>query len=371
MRRDRRAAVLIGLWAGCALAVAAAAVVAPARVDAVAPAPLDLLVGWTLLVAGVACFRSPTGAALLTAAGGIWVAVGLAPLADGAWGSAIPRLALVPTALLLLAAALLPRERLAGPAAWGQAVALVGTAALGGAGVTTWAMAAMGVVALWAPIARAGARRRVRPGDQAATAQFGGGAGILLVGVLVATGTGAPELAVDLHASVMIGLTIAVAWQLARPAVAPTEGLELGEPLGIGRALGELVGTGPIEVVFPTRDGGWVDPAGNGVDVEPSGAAVRDQDGSLLAVVSPAWRSIDDPEPAVRRFLAAASRGGELRATLRSQAVDIERSRGRLEEATDSERQRLAARIDAGPADAWRPSAGAPGGRGAKEHPVR
>ena len=345
MRRDRRTALLIGLWAACVVVIGGAAVLVPARADAVAPSPLDLMVGWTLLVAGLACFRSATAAVLLTAAGVTWVAVGLAALIDGPLGSGLPRLALAPTAFLLLIVALLPRGRLAGPLAWGQALVLIAVTAIGGAGADAYAMAVLGSTVLVPSVARTNRRHR----DRSGTVQLLVGGGILLAGVLVSTGVGAPELAVDIHASVMIGGATAVAWQLARPAAIPAEALELGEPLSIGRALGEMVGTGPVEVAFPTHDGSWIDPAGDQVQPDPSRGEVLDHDGSLLAAVHPVWWSIRKPDPAVRRFLAAAARGGGLRASLRSQAREVERSRGRLQEATDSERQRLAARINAGP----------------------
>ena len=299
MRRDRRTALLIGLWAACVVVIGGAAVLVPARADAVAPSPLDLMVGWTLLVAGLACFRSATAAVLLTAAGVTWVAVGLAALIDGPLGSGLPRLALAPTAFLLLIVALLPRGRLAGPLAWGQALVLIAVTAIGGAGADAYAMAVLGSTVLVPSVARTNRRHR----DRSGTVQLLVGGGILLAGVLVSTGVGAPELAVDIHASVMIGGATAVAWQLARPAAIPAEALELGEPLSIGRALGEMVGTGPVEVAFPTHDGSWIDPAGDQVQPDPSRGEVLDHDGSLLPRSTPSGGRSGNP---TRRYAGSS-----------------------------------------------------------------
>jgi signal transduction histidine kinase len=333
----RRAALLTVL-----AAVAVAALLVPVLEHAIVPGPGDLGVGWSLLAGAVLASRRPWVAGCLALAGVLWVAVGLAPLGPAFLEDPVTRLALVPTALLVCAAAGLSpgRDRRLVLAASGLAVAM---AAVGGAGAARTALVGIAVAALVVPVGTA------RRATATTAVQAAVGAGLALVGLEVAGVVDPPtDLAVAVQLLVLAGGALGVGWWAGSGV---TLGARLGpeDPLELGRALGRALGTDDVTLVFPDGSGGWLDPAGR--PSEPGDAAydVTEASGRVLARSRPALVVERNLVPDLHRFLRAAGDGARLRAALRDRAGQVARSQDRLVTAAEDERRRLVSRLEAGP----------------------
>ncbi len=349
MRSDRSTAVLTIVVGLAAVAFAIAGIWIPHRRGVPLPTSGDVLVGWTLLAAGVVTLRRvPTIAGVLLTAGVSWVAIGLAPLLGSTPAELLLRAALVPTALVAVAALLLPAGRLGGMWNLSAVTAVLVVAVLAGAGRSRFAIAGMGAIAVVAAAVRV---RRLRSARAARTIA-GVGAAMAAAGLVAAIPVGSAWFAANVHALMMIGACVAVIWQTMRFAdlrrVASSSGAVDG---GLGAALGVALATGPLDVVFPDGDHRWLDQTGNLVRRPGSGHPFHTggTDTELVAWVSPPIELDRTTERAVGRVLAAAGDTARLRARLRERADEIADSRLRLERAAQLERARIIELIERGP----------------------
>ncbi len=354
MRSHRRSAALTAVVALAAIGAAATATVVPDTAGAVSPSANELLVGWVLLGVAVSLVnRAIVLSVVMLSAGMLWVAVGLAPHAPDWLGAPLQRLALAPTALVAVAAILLPRGRPSSRVASAAAAAALAVAGIAGAGWYQWAVAVLGLLVLAAATPWDGALRPRR----ARNAQLAIGSGFAASGVVAAvSGASNATFVANLHELVVMSSAAGIGWCAARGSQI---GVEVGalidraQPAALGTALGAALGTAALDIVFPTGDHGWLDASGQLVQV-PSGSACVyatsdcPRDDPIAAVRPPLIVDRADADD-VLRLLAAAGDAARLRAALRAQAEEINRSRARLETAADGERARLVMLIEEGP----------------------
>lgn len=337
MRRDRRAALLIGVPA--ALAVGASAIVVPTMADGILPAPGDLAVGWVLLIGAVAVARLRYSAALLGVSAVLWVLAGLAPYL-GPLTEAAERASMLPTALLVVTVVAMPHQLPTTRVLRGCATVSVGAAVIGGLGHPRGMVLVMGLATL---VAQSGARH-----SNARLAGLGTGLGFTLIG-LWGSGYGDidPATLANLHDLTMIVGTIGAVTVLLGLAQAARRDGTGDATVDLGRVLGGLLGQRHLVVVFADGDR-WLDPAGRTVD-RPAGGGQLSVDGIVTAWWQPA--PVVDPvlRPTVDRLLVAARRGALLRAELEANAAEIAASRDRLAGASADARRRVADQLRAGP----------------------
>ncbi len=348
MRGDRRSARLTALWAVLAVGAGIASVWVPVSRGALVPSILELTVGWTLLIASLLLARrTPTTAALFGLAGLTWIGVGLAPFAGTLGEQVLARLALVPTALIAIAA-------IVGPRRWPTGyrmilVALVSaTAIVAGAGWYRFSILVIGLLTLASTVPGTGS---TNSGSDRVRIGFGGG--LIAVGAVAASANAAsPQFVANLHDIVLIGATAAITLVARRErALSTTDGIELGEPSALAESLSAALGCGPLTIAFPSPAGTWLDPSGRTQTPRSPGGPVQSATGTTIAWLSPAVDLDLDPESAVtvRRILETASDTATLREGLRRRATEIDRSRERLQTAAEGEHARLIVLLESGP----------------------
>jgi signal transduction histidine kinase len=357
MRRDRSSTALAAVAGAAAVVVAVAALWVPYASDAPLPRGSDVLTAWALLAGGyVLLRRALTVAALLYTAGVLWVAVGIGPKIGELISTPIARAALVPTALLAVAAMLLPDgriQRLRRTAVAVPSIAVVMAAAIAGAGAFRFATVAIGTAmvasAVWGSQSRTHARSR--------RTVVAIGVGFVASGVAAAWSAFSPWFVASLHEVVMLVGSIAVVWQAMRYA-----DLRRSVPISSARdaladALASVLDTAPLRIFFPDGKAGWLDPSGSVAEPPTHGRSIllrgdrddRDDGDDGAAVIEP-WIELDEAtEEAVRRVLRAAATTAELRARMREQASEIDASRRRLEHAVQLEHSRIVELIQNGP----------------------
>ena len=312
------------------------------------PSIADLAVGWTLLVGSVLLVvRSRRIAVLLAAAGFAWIGVGLAPFAGAAVGDLLPRLALVPTALVAVAAMALPPRATATRFDAAMAVVVIGVAVAAAGGWYRWSILIIGLATL---VSAVPAPTSLRSGGAGRVAAWFG-AGLMVVGALVALpGTATPLFVANLHDFVMIAGAAAITWSMWRGAVLARSGrIDLDGPSALGTALGDALGCGPLDIAFPGEDETWLDSSGRVRPTPSVGGALRSEAGMTIAWLEPAIPLDVVATQKMRRLLGPAAEAARLRAALRVRADEIDRSRQRLETAADDERSRLVALLQSGP----------------------
>lgn len=350
MRGDRSAAGLTVATAVISAGVAAASLWLPATLDASAPRSGEVLVGWTLLAGGVVLIRrAPTIAAVVWVAGVVWAAVGVAPLFDGPVASATLRAALLPMALLAVAALLLPAGRLHGRADAAAVVVVLAVAVAAGSGWFELPTVAIGVATLVASVRGSGT---LTPARSRAAAQ-GIGAGLGAVGLLEALSLGSPWFVSNLFEMVVLAGAICVIWQSLRFAdLRRVIAFGTREDDGLGSTLGAALQCEPLTVTFQDDNGGWIDPSG-APTAPPTGDAVinpqLDQPTRPMAWITPSTEFDRETGRAVGRLLVAAGEVARVRARMRQRADEIVESRRRLVRAGDLEQARLVELIEAGP----------------------
>jgi signal transduction histidine kinase len=334
--------------------VAVAALWVPYAHHAPMPRGSDVLTGWTLLAGGLVLRRrAPTVAALLFAAGLLWVAVGIGPQIGGPIGTALPRAALLPTALVAVAAMLLPDgriRRLSQAAVAVPAAAVLTAAAIAGAGAFRFATVAIGTAmvasAVWGRWSGALGRSR--------RTVLAIGVGLVASGVAAAWSVFSPWFLSSLHEVVVLVGSSAIVWHAMRFADLSRQVPISSAAPTLGDALASALDSAPLRIFFTDGRTGWLDPSGSAAEPPTRGRSIslRDDLDDLderAAVIVP-WIELDDAtEQAVRRVLRAAATTAELRARLHDQASEIEASRRRLERAAHQEHSRIAELIQNGP----------------------
>jgi hypothetical protein len=181
--------------------------------------------------------------------------------------------------------------------------------------------------------------------------QVGLGGGLFVAGLDVAGVLTLPtDVSVAFHEFVLAGGAIAVGWSAATGVrLGAGLGLGLEDPPELGRALGRALGIVEVALEFPGNDSGWLDSAGRPVRVGTPSYDVTDGSGRVLARTRPALVVERALVPDLHRLLKAAGDGARLRALLRDQAAELDRSRSRLASAADDERRRLVSRLEVGP----------------------
>ena len=326
----------------------AAAVWIPAASGAVMPRVSELMVGWTLLVASALLIRrAGVLAIMLWVAGLTWIGVGLAPYAGTSAGDMLSRVALVPTALVAVAAILLPRGRPATRFAAVLSALVIVVAAIAGAGWYRYSIASIGVLTLLSAAPRS-TLSRYASADRVRLAL---GCGLTAVGVLGAhKGATTPLFVANLHDFVMIAGATAITWCAKLDTEFTRSGrIDLDEPSALGESLGLALGTGPLQIVFPAENATWLDPSGRQQTSPTTGAALQSDSGATIAWLTPPVHLDPGSVVAVHRMLAAAGEAARLRAALRDRAVEIDQSRERLESAAGDERARIIALLEGGP----------------------
>jgi hypothetical protein len=305
-----------------------------------------LTVGWALLMASLLLARrTPTTAALFGLAGLTWIGVGLAPFAGTIGQQVLARLALVPTALIAIAAIVGARRRPTGYrmilVASVSAIAIVA-----GAGWYRFSILIIGLLTLASAVPGSGSTNsgsdRVR---------IGLGGGLIAAGaVAVSANATSPQFVANLHDIVLIAATAAITLVARRErTLSITDGIELGEPSALAESLSVALGCGRLTIAFPGPAGTWLDPSGRAQIPRSPGGPVQSATGTTIAWLSPA---VDlDPESAVtvRRILQTASDRATLREGLRRRAAEIDRSRERLQTAAEGEHARLIVLLESGP----------------------
>jgi hypothetical protein len=306
------------------------------------------MVGWTLLVASALLVRrARVLATLLGLAGLTWIGVGLAPYAGPIAGTVLPRVALLPTALVAIAGMLLPRPRLATRFGAVLSILVISMAVAAGAGWYRYSIACIGVLTLLSatPLStssRFGGPQRIR---------LGLGCGLTAVGALAASrGVSTSLFAANLHHLVMIAGTAAITWCAKRDTEFDRSGrIDLDEPSALGTGLGLALRIGPLTIAFPGENATWLDPSGQLQARPRTGDALKSDAGATIAWLTPPIQLDPGSAATVNRLLTAAGEAARLRAALRDRAAEIDQSRERLESAADGERARLISLLDAGP----------------------
>lgn len=353
MRGDRRSARLTasvrwGLLAALALSAGIASIWIPASRGAVVPSILELIVGWVLLIASLLLTnRTLSTSALLGLAGLTWIAVGLAPFAGSPGNLMLPRLALVPTALVALAAIVGPGGRLRIGLPAFLAASVVGATIVAGAGWYRFSVLIIGLLTV-ASALPVRASTKLAGSDRV---RLGFGGGLIAAGaVAVNVGATSPQFVANLHDLVMIGGAAALTMFASRdPGLARSGGIDLDEPSALATSLSVALRCGPLSIAFPGLNGTWLDPSGR-AHIPPSpGGPVESESGQTIAWLSPPI--ILDPESAstVRHLLRTASDTANLRSALRIRVAEIDRSRERLQTAAEGERARLIVLLESGP----------------------
>jgi hypothetical protein len=357
MRRHRRTAGLNGAIVALAAAVGALALIVPWIRDSPPPNVGDVAVGWGLLAAAcVAGGRRPTLALTMLAAGVVWIAAGVAPLFGGPVPAAIARLALAPTALVVIAVGMIAVGERPARGLWLVTLSVSAITAIGAAGAFRFATAAFGVCLL---VLSGSSRPEERPAgdlspmsrDRMAARWIG--AGLLGVGLCSSLELANATFVTNLYELVIVVAAGIVAWYVFESR--PTG----GDPVrgALANALSDALGRNLVAIAFPSTVGAsrrlnddltWLDPAGVECRPADAGGPVCSREGVAIAWLSPPIEP-GDGDSELLRLLDVAGDVARLRAQLCASAAEIERSTERLATAADGERARLAAMLESGP----------------------
>lgn len=292
----------------------------------------------------------------MVAAGVVWIATGLAPLFGGHFATALARLSLVPTALVVIAVGSVVAGARMARALWVVVVSASAIAAIGAAGAFRFSMAAFGLCLLaWSFSLRHGDSSRVGRSaisrDRSPAAWVG--AGLLAVGLCSSFGLWSAAFVTNLHELVILVGSAVVAWYVLESHPSG------GDPVlgALTGALSDALGRDVVTIAFPPVVGesrfvdaevAWLDPAG--VECRPfdAGAPVFSRDGVAVAWLAPPIEGRECGADLLR-LLDVAGDVARLRADLCARAAEIERSTQRLATAADGERARLAVMLESGP----------------------
>lgn len=306
---------------------------APRFIGALYPTVLDSAVPLALLGAAVVMLRGRDwpAAQLLACAAGLWSLTGMAGVLYAPFASTVPRLALLPHALVVTVLLSLPYGEL-GPVRRTIAIAAVVVAALAGAGVPLPALALLGLLCVVPGVAWV-RRGRAPEAIVAGLSLVVVGAGWMLL--WWATDRVPLRTVADGVDVVFLASASAVVLVLGRGRAPDELGAELG------KRVGAVMGLTSAEVRFPLPG----DP-GSVLDVDghrfrPTAATAVADEGVVVALVSPQVPITRGTERALAHRLAPLAEIAVLNDSRRRRAVELDESRRRLATASAEERRRV------------------------------
>jgi Histidine kinase-, DNA gyrase B-, and HSP90-like ATPase len=330
--QSRAAGVALAcLLAGAASSLAGLAV--PRVTGALPPTVLDSVVPLALVGAALVLLRGRDWLAvtLLAGAAAVWSLTGMAGVLHAPLASTLPRLALLPHALVVVVLLSLPYGEL-DRARRAIAVAAVVVAALAGAGASLPVLALLGLLCV-VPGAWSARPGRAPEAVAAGLVLVLVGAGWLLL--WWATDRVPLRTVADGVDVVLLGSAVAVVLVVGRGRASGELGAELG------KRVGAVVGLTSAEVRFPLpgEPGFVLDVDGRRLPPTPATAVV--DEGTVVALISPPVTLTRGTERVLARRLAPLAEIAALNDSSRRRAIELDESRRRLGAAAAEERRRV------------------------------